>query len=197
LKKYNNYINTNVLFNVANLNSFTLRIRIIAGLFTSKFIAIFIGAESLALYLVPKLTKIDTKKDFIKEVINFYKNLMPYFAGLLVLLYFTRKIVLTLVFYEEFLPASDLFLWQILGDFIRVLAMVIAYQFLAKKMFSHFIILEIFLFVTLYFSSVYLIDVFGLEGAVMGHFFTHLLYFGIVILIFSSSLFGIIPEDSV
>ena len=151
----------------------------------------------IALYLVPKLAKIDTKKDFRKEVINFYKNLMPYFAGLLILLYFTRKIVLTLVFSEEFLPASDLFLWQILGDFIRVLAMVIAYQFLAKKMFTHFIILEIFLFVTLYFSSVYLVDVFGLEGAVMGHFFTHLLHFGIVILIFSSSLFGIISEDSV
>jgi len=151
----------------------------------------------IALYLVPKLAKIDTKKDFRKEVINFYKNLMPYFAGLLVLLYFTRKIILTLVFSKEFLPASDLFLWQILGDFIRVLAMVIAYQFLAKKMFTHFIILEIFLFVTLYFSSVYLVDVFGLEGAVMGHFFTHLLHFGIVILIFSSSLFGIISEDSV
>ena len=69
--------------------------------------------------------------------------------------------------------------------------------FYAKKMFTHFIILEIFLFVTLYFSSVYLVDVFGLEGAVMGHFFTHLLHFGIVILIFSSSLFGIISEDSV
>ena len=151
----------------------------------------------IALYLVPKLAKINTKKDFRKEVISFYKNLLPYFIGLLLVMYFLRKLVVTLVFSDEFLPTSDLFLWQLLGDLIRVLAMVIAYQFLAKKMFSHFIILEIFLFVTLYFSSVYLIDVFGLEGAVMGHFFTHLLHFGIVILIFSSSLFGIIPEDTV
>lgn len=161
----------------------------------SDYYLMFINSY-IALYLVPKLAKIDTQKSFRKEVMGFYKSLIPYFAGLLVLMYFLRKFVVTIIFSEEFLPTGDLFLWQLLGDFTRVLAMVIAYQFLAKKMFSHFIILEIFLFVTLYFSSVYLIDVFGLEGVVMGHFLTHLLHFGIVLLIFSSSLFGIIPEDS-
>lgn len=151
----------------------------------------------IALYLVPKLKTIDTKTDFRNEVLSFYKSLMPYFAGILIILYFARSLAIRLIFSEEFLPTGELFLWQILGDFIRVLAMVIAYQFLAKKMFSHFIILEIFLFVTLYVSSIYLIDVYGLEGAVMGHFLTHLLHFGIVILIFSSSLFRIIPEDTI
>lgn len=149
----------------------------------------------IALYLVPKLKTIDTKKDFRTEIINFYKSVLPYFGGLLVLMYVLRKYVIRLIFSEEFSPAEDLFLWQLLGDFIRVLAMVIAYQFLAKKMFSHFIILEIFLFTTLYFSSVYLVDVFGLEGAVMGHFFTHLMHFGIVLLLFSSSLFGVITDE--
>ena len=149
----------------------------------------------IALYLVPKLKTIDTKKAFRIEVVNFYKSLLPYFGGLLILMYLLRKYVIQLIFTEEFLPAEDLFLWQLLGDFIRVLGMVIAYQFLAKKMFSHFIILEIFLFTTLYFSSIYLVDVFGLKGAVMGHFFTYLMYFGIVLLLFSSSLFGVISED--
>ncbi|MFD1063340.1 O-antigen translocase [Winogradskyella litorisediminis] len=162
----------------------------------SDYYLMFINSF-IALYLVPKLSAIDTQKAFRKEIIGFYKSLIPYFAGLLILTYVLRKFVVRLIFSDEFLPTEDLFLWQLLGDFIRVLAMVIAYQFLAKKMFSHFIILEIFLFVTLYFSSIYLLDVFGLEGVVMGYFLTHLLYFGIVILIFSSSLFGIIPEDSI
>lgn len=160
----------------------------------SEYYLMFVNSL-IALYLVPKLKNIDTKKDFRKEVIGFYKSLMPYFVGVLVIMFVLRRYVVTLIFSDEFLPTEDLFLWQLLGDLIRVMAMVIAYQFLAKKMFSHFIILEIFLFVTLYFSSIYLIDVYGLEGAVMGHFFTHLLHFGIVILIFSSSLFGIISED--
>jgi len=144
---------------------------------------------------VPKLSNAQTKKTFKLEIWNFYKGLLPYFMGLLLFIYLLRYYVVSLVFSEEFLPAKDLLLWQFLGDFVRVLGMVIAYQFLAKKMFSHFIILEVFLFVTLYFSSVYLIDVFGLQGAVMAHFVTYLLYFGIVVLLFSSSLFVVISED--
>jgi PST family polysaccharide transporter len=161
----------------------------------SNYYLMFINSL-IALYLVPKLSQTSSKKEFRVEVLGFYKSLLPYFFGLLLIMYVLRKYVLLLVFSEEFLPTQDLFLWQLLGDFIRVLAMVIAYQFLAKKMFSHFIILEIFLFTTLYFSSVYLIDVFGLEGAVMAHFVTHLMHFGIVVLIFSSSLFGIITDEN-
>ena len=162
----------------------------------SEYYLMFVNSI-IALYLVPKLTKVNTKDDFKAEVKSFYKSLMPYFIGVLILMYVLRRYVVIFVFSNEFLPATDLFLWQLLGDLVRVFAMVIAYQFLAKKMFGHFIILEIFLFVTLYFSSIYLIDAFGLEGAVMGHFITHLLHFAIVILIFSSSIFGIIPEDTV
>lgn len=150
----------------------------------------------IALYLVPKLIKIKTKEAFRKEVLGFYKNLMPYFCGLLLIIYLLRKYVILLIFSEEFLPAQDLFLWQFFGDIVRVIAMVIAYQFLAKKMFSHFIILEVFLFLTLYASSIYFIDIFGIQGAVIAHFFTYLLYFGFVLLIFNSSLFGIITEEN-
>lgn len=148
----------------------------------------------IVLYLVPKLSTLHTKKEFRTEIISFYKSLVPYFGGLLLFLYLTRTYVVRLVFSREFQPAEDLFLWQLAGDFVRVLAMVIAYQFLAKRMFGHFIILEVFLFITLYFSSIYLIDVFGLEGVVIGHFLTHLMHFGIVLLLFGSSLFGVIPE---
>lgn len=162
----------------------------------SEYYLMFVNSL-IALYLVPKLAKVNSKSGFKTEVLSFYKSLMPYFIGVLVIMYVLRRYVILLVFSDEFLPASDLFMWQLLGDFVRVMAMVIAYQFLAKKMFGHFIILEIFLFVTLYFSSIYLIDAFGIEGAVMGHFVTHLLHFAIVILIFSSSIFGIIPEDTV
>ena len=99
------------------------------------------------------------------------------------------------MFTEEFRPIEDLFGYQILGDFMRVLSMVIAYQFLAKKMFTHFIILEIFLFVFIYFSSVYFIDIYGLQGAVMAHCLSYFMHFAIILLIFGSSLFGILPDE--
>ncbi|MEO8773767.1 MAG: O-antigen translocase, partial [Gelidibacter sp.] len=47
--KFTNYINEHVLFKVANLNTATIITKIIAGILTSKAIAIFIGVEGMAL----------------------------------------------------------------------------------------------------------------------------------------------------
>ncbi|WP_339626871.1 O-antigen translocase [uncultured Winogradskyella sp.] len=161
----------------------------------SNYYLMFINSL-MALYILPRFTQINTKKAFRKEVFSFYKTIMPIFGVLLLVIYFTRSFLVPLLFAEEFRPVETLFGYQILGDFVRVLSMVIAYQFLAKKMFSHFIVLEIFLFVMLYVSSIYLIDDFGYKGAVMAHCFSYVMYFGLILLIFGSSLFGVLEDQS-
>ena len=160
----------------------------------SDYYLMFVNAL-MALYILPRFTEINSRKEFRQEVFSFYKTIMPVFAILLGIIYLSRSLLVTLLFTEEFRPIEDLFAYQILGDFMRVLSMVIAYKFLANKMFIHFIILEVFLFVIMYISSIYFIDIFGLEGAVMGHCLSYFMHFGITLLIFGSSLFGVINED--
>nr|WP_321224851.1 O-antigen translocase [uncultured Psychroserpens sp.] len=159
----------------------------------SSYYLMFI-TSIITLYIVPKFGKIHTKKEFKKEILAFYKSVMPKFGLGLILLYFLRSFIVPIIFSEAFKPTQDLFLWQLIGDFVKVLALVISYQFLAKKMFTHFIIIELFLVITLYFSSIYLIDIYGVEGAVIGHFLTYIMYYGIVLLIFGTSLFGSNPK---
>ncbi|MBR9846883.1 MAG: O-antigen translocase [Algicola sp.] len=149
----------------------------------------------MTLYIIPRFSEIDNKKEFRKEVFDFYKSVMPIFGVGLIIIYFLRPFVVGLVFSEEFQPVEQLFFWQLLGDFVKVLAIVIAYQFLAKKMFAQFIVIEIFLVLMLYLTSVYLIEIFGVEGAVMGHFFSYLMHFLVVLLVFSNSLFGVITDE--
>jgi PST family polysaccharide transporter len=150
----------------------------------------------MALYILPRFSEISTRKEFRKEVFSFYKTIMPFFAIILIIIFLSRSVLVTLLFSEEFSPVTELFGYQILGDFMRVLSMVIAYQFLSKKMFAHFIVLEVFLFVIMYLSSIYFIDIFGLKGAVMGHCLSYFMHFAIILLIFGSSLFGVIsPEE--
>jgi len=162
----------------------------------SDYYLMFINSL-MALYILPRFAELKSQKEFRKEVFNFYKTIMPVFAVVLLVIYLSRSLLITVVFTEEFRPVEDLFGYQILGDFMRVLSMVIAYQFLAKKMFAHFIILEVFLFVIMYVSSIYLIDVFGLQGAVMGHCLSYFMHFAIILLIFGSSLFGVLtPENT-
>ncbi|MDG5492653.1 O-antigen translocase [Psychroserpens sp. SPM9] len=161
----------------------------------SKYYLMFI-TSIITLYIVPRFSEIESKTEFRKEVFGFYKSVMPIFGLGLILIYVLKPLIVPLIFSDEFKPVQDLFFWQLLGDFVKVLTLVIAYQFLAKKMFAHFIIVEIFLVIMLYISSVYLIDVFGVKGAVIGHFISYLMHFGIVLLIFGTSLFGIISEGT-
>ena len=110
-------------------------------------------------------------------------------------MYVLRSLIVRIVFTEEFQPVENLFLWQLLGDFLKVLSMVIAYQFLAKKMFWHYILTEAFLVVILYATSIYFIDVYdSVKGAVIAHFVSYVMYYAIILLIFGSSLFGVDTE---
>lgn len=145
----------------------------------------------IALYILPRLTEIDSVIEFRKEVFGFYKAVVPVFGIGLLLIYLSKSIIVSIVFSSEFESVEDLFLWQLLGDFVKVLSIVIAYQFLAKKMFWHYIITETFLVVILYLTSIFFIDLYGVEGAVIGHFVSYLMYYAVILLIFGSSLFGV------
>ncbi len=160
----------------------------------SKYYLLFISSL-MTLYILPRFSEIDSKKEFRKEVFNFYKTIMPIFGLGLIVIYFLRKIIVPIVFSSEFKPVEDLFLWQLMGDFVKVLSIVIAYQFLAKRMFWHYIIIEGFFVIILYLTSIYFIDIYGVKGATIAHFTTYVLHFGVILLIFSSSLFGVLPDE--
>jgi len=161
----------------------------------SKYYLMFVSSL-MALYILPRFSEIEDVKEFKNEVFNFYKTIIPVFALGLVIIYFLKPIIVLVVFSSEFEPVEDLFLWQLLGDFVKVLSIVIAYQFLAKRMFWHYIITEAFLVFTLYITSIYLIDIYGVKGATIAHFVTYLMYYGVILLIFGNSLFGIIKEKN-
>jgi PST family polysaccharide transporter len=145
----------------------------------------------LGLYIIPRFSQIHDIKVFKREVFGLYKTIVPIFALGLLVIYLFKSVIVSVVFTEEFAPVEDLFLWQLLGDFVKVLSMIISYQFLAKKMFWHYAITEAFLVVILYTTSIYFIKTHGVEGAVIGHFVSYLMYYGVILLIFGSSLFGV------
>ena len=94
----------------------------------SKYYLMFVSSL-LTLYILPRLSEIDNVKEFRKEVFSFYKTIIPVFAGILIVIYVSRSLLISILFTEDFRPVEDLFGYQILGDFMRVLSMVIAYQF--------------------------------------------------------------------
>ncbi|QDO92549.1 O-antigen translocase [Formosa sediminum] len=160
----------------------------------SKYYLMFVSSL-MSLYILPRFSEIDNNKEFREEVFGFYKTIIPVFGLGLLVIFLLKRFIIAIVFTDEFKPVEDLFLWQLLGDFVKVLSVVISYQFLAKKMFWHYIITEAFSVMIMYLTSIYFIDLYGVKGATIAHFVTYVMYYGIILLIFSSSLFGVIPEE--
>jgi O-antigen/teichoic acid export membrane protein len=148
----------------------------------------------MTLYFLPRFQEIENKKEFRDEVFDFYKTMIPVFALGLLTIYLLRTFIIAIFLTDEFARVEELFGWQLLGDLVKVLAIVIAYQFIAKKMFVHFIITELFLVVMLYVTSIYFVDMFGVKGANIAHFVSYIMYYIIILIIFGSSLFGLLPE---
>ena len=77
---------------------------------------------------------------------------------------------------------EPLFKWQLLGDFIRLCALVLAYQFLAKKLVKSFVITELISLVLFYVLTKVFIVTYGTEGVVIAHFVRYVIYLIVVII---------------
>ena len=105
----------------------------ISKIYMQFLIAIF------TLYILPKYATINTSFEFRIELKKIYKSLVPLvFAGM-ILIYLLRNTLIELIFTDAFLGMAILFKWQLAGDFVRFIANVLSYQFLAKKQIKYFI----------------------------------------------------------
>lgn len=142
------------------------------------------------LYLLPTLAGIHTKQGYRNEILNFYKTILPIFGVALFVLYLVKYWIVLAFLSEEFLPMLPIFKWHFAGDFLKVASLVISYQFLAKKMFWHYVLTEVASIVFLYYSSIYLIEKHGFVGASMAHFYNYIFYYLLLIIVLRRSLFS-------
>ncbi|UAB80113.1 O-antigen translocase [Marixanthomonas sp. SCSIO 43207] len=154
-----------------------------AGIWTgmttlSKNYMVFSGAI-FTLYVVPKFTGIHTEAGFKKELFNIYKTLLPLFGIGMLVIYFLRFQFIEYIFID-FDEMAPLFKWQLLGDFVKLAALILLHQFIAKKMVRNFIFTELFSLILFYVFSYALVDNYGVEGIVFAHFVRYVLYFLLV-----------------
>lgn len=147
----------------------------------SKNYMVFANAI-FTLYIIPKFATITTRKEFTKEVLHIYKTLLPLFGAGMLLVFIFRDYVIKLV-YPEFYGMEPLFKWQLIGDFIRFAALILAYQFLAKRRVIPFVVTELLSLGLFYGFSKWFIDDYGAEGVVFAHMLRYGVYFVAVLII--------------
>jgi len=149
--------------------------------FISKNYMVF-ATGLFTLYVIPKFANIHSKGEFKNEVVNIYKTILPIFGLGMVLVYLFRNIIIEII-YPDFTGMEPLFKWQLMGDFIRLGALVLAHQFLAKRLVKSFVITEILSLVLFFILAKFFIQYYSTEGVVIAHFVRYIIYFIVVVFV--------------
>lgn len=143
----------------------------------------------LTVYYLPKLSKSESVAATKSLFWSYFKGIVPFFLIGLVVLYVLRGYLIPVLFTDAFLPVSELFFWQFVGDAFKAMAFILGYQFFAKKLTKAFIVTELFSFAVLWLSGQYLLGVFGIEGIAMANAVTYGVYLITLSVYFRKQLF--------
>jgi PST family polysaccharide transporter len=156
----------------------------ISKIYMQFLIAIF------SLYILPKYAEINSSFGFRSELKSIYKSLLPLVVLGMLIVYFLREFIVLTIYNEAFLSMTLLFKWQLLADFMRFIANVMSFKFLAKKQISYFIYTQLLGLLLYHVLGHHLIETYKTEGVVMGLFVSNLIYLGSVMTVLRHDLFG-------
>lgn len=141
-------------------------------------------SSGLSMYYMPKLASIDTEKEFVVELKAYFKTFVPLFLLMLIVIYLGKEIIISIAFTKEFSPINDLLIWQLLGDFFRIMTLAFGYQIVVKTMMKRYIFGEIVFNLVYLVLAYYLMKTKAVEGVLSAYFYTNVIYFGVILLMF-------------
>ena len=147
----------------------------------SSYYLLFISSL-MAIYFYPKLA--ETNSNTKEIIINYLKTILPVFIVGLTLIYLLRTFIIKVLFSAEFETMESLFLWQLVGDLLKAIALIFGTILIAKKQTKVFIITEIVSLFIMYYSSNWMLHAIGINGIVIAHAFTYFTYLIVLVIYF-------------
>lgn len=143
---------------------------------------------TLSVYYLPKLSSIHDKKILREEVLNGYKYIVPFLIVAILSIYVLRELIIKILFTDKFLNITGLFLFQLIGDFMKLCAWLLSYIMLAKAMTKAFLITEIIFTLSFVILSYFFIEQYGLVGVTYAFALNYFLYLLCMIVLFRGLL---------
>ncbi len=147
----------------------------------SSFYMLFFSSL-FTLYLLPKLSKNNSIIGYSKIMKNYFSILLPILVMSFIVLFFLKYILIKIFLANSFFELGQYFHLQLIGDFFRVIAFSLAYQFHAKKMILAYFITDALLYGGFYVFSALLIQTFNLNGVFYAYVLSAVVYFVSVLL---------------
>lgn len=149
----------------------------------SGFYMLFFSS-GLSLYYMPRLAELKTDSEFINELKNYFKTLVPLFLILVAGIFVFKDFIVNIALTKEFSEVKEIVIWQLLGDLLKVMSLAFGYQILVKTMMKRYFAVEI-IFNLAYFGLAYfMIQTENVAGAVKAYFFANIISFVLMLVLF-------------
>lgn len=96
------------------------------------------------MYYLPKLSEIQTNKEFKAELIYYFKIFIPIVIVILIVVYLLKHLIITIALTKEFYTIEDIVVWQLIGDFFKIMTLAFGYQLVIKMMIKKYIFVKYF-----------------------------------------------------
>jgi PST family polysaccharide transporter len=145
--------------------------------------------SSLGVYYLPKLSETKDKLSLHNEIMRAYKVIVPVLIVGLILVYTFRRLVITVLFSPAFYPMENLFIWQQIGDFFKIMSWLLAYLMLAKAKTILFISTEILCSLSFVLLGLFFIHCNGVQGLTQAYMVNYFLYAIVMVIAFRDIVF--------
>lgn len=134
------------------------------------------------LYFYPKLSKTEIFSEYKAIIAEYYRKFIPIvFLGLL-LCFVLQKVVILIIYTEDFLILRDYFYLQLIADFVKSLSLIFGYLLIAKKKIWQFILFEIISLGSYCLGSYIFIEYLKLDGVYYSLIGSLMIYFTVTYL---------------
>jgi PST family polysaccharide transporter len=144
-----------------------------------KISEVYLGVITIALstYLLPRLAALKEVNLVRKEINSISIYVFTITAILAIIVYYLRDVSITILFTEDFREARNLFLYQLIGDVIKISGFLYAYPLLAQGKIKVYVASEIIFSCLFVIFGFIFIRYYGVQGANLGYLFNYSLYF--------------------
>jgi PST family polysaccharide transporter len=139
-------------------------------------IYLMIITTSLSTYYLPRLSEINEKCELRKEIFRGYKILLPLTIAMAGVIYALREYIILILFTPKFMLMKDLFLFQLVGDVLKITSWLLAFLMLAKSMTRVFVITEIIFSMSFIGLTYLFVNSFGLIGITYAYALNYFFY---------------------
>lgn len=144
--------------------------------------------SSFSVYYLPRLSEISDRIELRHEIFKCYKVIVPLLLAGFTVIYFLRFFIVKLLFTHEFMPMTQLFIWQMAGDFFKICSWLLAFLMVAKSMTKAYISTEIIFTLSYILLGYTFIRFDGIVGLCQAYLTNYVLYLVVLTFMFRKLL---------